>query len=107
MTRHEPIGRRIRKDDGVELAAKRAPPKVDIGERSEWKLILLQQPPRPAFVDILHPRFVKTYPGGAKRPRAVWRTSLGACNSKPNSAAALSTTVLADFEVPITSDPAG
>ena len=61
------IGGRRRQDDRVVSPAKAARADLGVVDARERKLILFQQPPRPSFVGVLHPRFVQRDAGPSNR----------------------------------------
>src|SRR5262249_20302139 len=59
MPRSETVRRPTRKDDDVVSCTEVAGPNLLVLERDEGKFERLEEPPRPAFVDVLHPGLIK------------------------------------------------
>ena len=117
IAREEPIGRRARQDDHIELVAQVARADVGVGDARVGELVLFEHPPCPSFVDVFGPRLVErdtcaadrlVFSGSlpSRRPRAVpararsARRRLGPSGAaRPASRARIGTATFASWPV--------
>ncbi len=76
----------IGQHDRVEALPQAALLDVGVGDVLELELVLFEQPPRPAFVDVLDPRFVEADAGAADRPGVGRRAVARGGGAKPKIA---------------------
>src|SRR4029077_2565024 len=82
LTAGQALGHVARQDDGVKLRAQHPRTDVGVADALEWKLVLLEQPSRPSFVNVRGPRLVQGGQQGRKRSNARRRLAVDAVASQ-------------------------